>query len=73
MFLLLGSVFPSPLKAVYNLYPRQVEPVSGLRISERPAWASKAGCKGGNRRGKQIDSCRFRSARAALGQGVESE
>lgn len=34
-----GSAFPSPLRAaVYEKYERQVEPETGLRISERPSW-----------------------------------
>ncbi|KAL1581903.1 hypothetical protein WHR41_09480 [Cladosporium halotolerans] len=33
-----GSAFPSPLRAVYEKYETQVEPETGLRISERPSW-----------------------------------
>jgi hypothetical protein len=37
-FPLQGSVFPSPLRAVYEKYEAQLEPETGLRISERPSW-----------------------------------
>lgn len=33
-----GSAFPSPLRTVYEKYETQVEPKTGLRISERPSW-----------------------------------
>jgi ribonuclease HI len=37
-FPLQGSVFPSPMRAVYERYETQLEPEKGLRISERPSW-----------------------------------
>lgn len=33
-----GSAFPCPLRAVYESYHGQLEPETGLRISERPSW-----------------------------------
>ena len=37
-FPLQGSAFPSPLRAVYEKYEAQLEPETGLRISDRPSW-----------------------------------
>jgi hypothetical protein len=37
-FPLQGSAFPSPLRAVFQIYETQLEPEKGLRISNRPAW-----------------------------------
>lgn len=39
-FPLQGSAFPSPLRAVFEKYETQLEPETGLRISERPSWAT---------------------------------
>lgn len=33
-----GPAFPSPLRTVYEIYEEQLEPETGLRISERPSW-----------------------------------
>jgi hypothetical protein len=38
LFQVQGSAFPSPLRVIYKIYEKQIEPLVGLRISEAPRW-----------------------------------